>query len=144
MEYRKVGFRIISAAANSPIGPIQPGWDLGYIKPSQNIQKWSRAIVVVRFYWGTQNYALILKASQGGEDGVPVSWFWDKLRYCKFANWPNSAGMGPEEYKTQSKHTKIKSRHRTGTILLRNAKLCLNIEGKSGGRAWSTGKLVLG
>jgi len=34
---------------------------------------------------------------------------------CNFANWPNSAGMGPGVYKTQSKHTKTKSRYRTGT-----------------------------
>ena len=45
-----------------------------------------------------------------------------------WADWPNSARMGPGVYKTQSKHTKIKSRHRTGTILLRNASLFLNIE----------------
>ena len=50
--------------------------------------------------------------------------------------------MGFRAYKTQSKHTKIKSRHRTGTILLRNASLCLNTEGKSGEMGWSTGKLV--
>ncbi len=37
-------------------------------------------------------------------------------------------------YKTQSKYTKSKLRHRTGTILLRNASLCRNTEGKSGGR----------
>ena len=32
-------------------------------------------------------------------------------------------------YKTQSKHTKTKSFYRTGTMLLRNASICLNIEG---------------
>ena len=81
--------------------------------------------------------------SVGKRDGVPVSSLLDKCSSCKFANWPNSAGMGPGVYKTQSKHTKIKSRHRTGTILLRNASLCLNIECKSGEEGWSTGKLVL-
>ncbi len=69
---------------------------------------------------------------RGKRDGVPVNWFWFNRSSCKFANWPNSAGMGPEVYKTQSKHTKIESRYRTGTIWLRNASLCLNIEGKSG------------
>ena len=54
--------------------------------------------------------------------------------YPNFANWPNSAGMGPGVYKTQSKHTKNKSSYRTGTILLRNVSLCLNIEGKSVGK----------
>ena len=83
---------------------------------------------------GTQAYALILKASQGKKRRVPVSWLIPKSSRSNFANWPNSAGMGPGVYKTQSKHTKIKSRHRTGTISLRNASLCLNIEGKSGKR----------
>ncbi len=80
--------------------------------------------------------------SGGKKDGVPVSWFRNKRSTCKFANWPNLAGMGPEVYKTQSKHTKNKSCYRTGTIWLRNASLCLNIEGKSGGEGWSTGKLI--
>ena len=65
---------------------------------------------------GTQAYALILKASQG-EEGWSTIW----LRIASL-------------YKTQSKYTKNKSRYRTGTILLRNASLCLNIEGKSGER----------
>ena len=123
---------------------IQPEWDLGNTKPSQNIQKTSHAIVLVRFYWGTQAYALILKASQGKRDEVPVSLLENILSHVRFANWPNSAGMGPREYKTQSKHTKNKSRYRTGTIWLRNACSCLNIEGKSGKERWSTGKLVFG
>ena len=72
---------------------------------------------------------------RGERNGVPVSMFLYKLSTRKPANWPNSAGMGPGAYKTQSKHTKIKSRHRTGTIWLRNTSLCLNIEGKSG---WGT------
>jgi hypothetical protein len=55
-----------------------------------------------------------LKASQGEEDEVPVSWLTDKSIQIKFANWPNSAGIPPGEYKTQSKHTKTKSHHRTG------------------------------
>jgi hypothetical protein len=37
-----------SDSSNSPIGPIQPEWDLGYTKTSQNIQKASHAIVLVR------------------------------------------------------------------------------------------------
>jgi hypothetical protein len=82
-----------------------------------------------------QAYALILKASQFGRGKrVPVSWLSCKYSWIKFANWPNLAGMGPGVYKTQSKHTKTKSRYRTGTIWLRNASLCLNIKGKSGGR----------
>jgi hypothetical protein len=72
---------------------------------------------------------------RGGRDGVPVSWLEDKSSCCKFSNWPNSAGMVPGLYKIQSKHTKIKSHHRTGKIWLRNASLCLNIKGKSG---WGT------
>ncbi len=70
----------------------------------------------------------------GKRDGVPVSLLSLRCSVSKFANWPNSAGMGPGAYKTQSKHTKIKSRHRTDMILLRNASQCLDIEGKSGGR----------
>ena len=35
-EYRLAGFGANTAPANSPIGPIQPEWDLGYTKPSQN------------------------------------------------------------------------------------------------------------
>ncbi len=70
---------------------------------------------------------------RGKRDGVPVSLLSDKFRFCNFANWPNSAGMGPEVYKTQSIHTKNKSRYRTGTIWLRKASLCRNIESKSGG-----------
>ncbi len=72
-----------------------------------------------------------MKASQGKRDGVPVSLLFLRFIVVKFANWSNSAGMGPGAYKTQSKHTKTKSRYRTGTIWLRNAGLCLNIEGKS-------------
>jgi hypothetical protein len=69
--------------------------------------------------------------SGGKRGGVPVSWLLSKCSSYKFANLPNSAGMGP---KTQSKHTKNKSRYRTGTISLRNANLCLNFEVGSGGR----------
>ncbi len=39
-------------------------------------------------------------------DGVPVSSVKDKFISVIFANWHNSAGMGPGVYKTQSKHTK--------------------------------------
>ncbi len=52
---------------------------------------------------------------RGMKDKVPVSSLADKSSSSKFANWPNSAGMGPEVYKTQSIHTKNKSRDRTGT-----------------------------
>ena len=84
---------------------------------------------------GNASLCLNIKGKSGGKrDGVPVSWLSCKYSTVKFANWPNSAGMGPGVYKTQSKHTKIKSRHRTGTILLRNVSLCLHIEGKSEGR----------
>jgi hypothetical protein len=81
---------------------------------------------------------------KGKKGWLPVSWLLSNCRTCKFANWPNSAGIGPGEYKTQSKHTKNKSRYRTGTISLRNASLCRNIEGTSGEEGWSTGKLVVG
>ena len=77
-------------------------------------KKTSHVIVLVRFYWGTQAYAIILKASKGEEGWVPVSFLMRKFSSFKFANWPNSAGMGPGVYKTQSNHTKTKSRHRTG------------------------------
>ncbi len=39
----------------------------GYTNPSQNIQKTSHPIRLLRFDCGTQAYAVILKASQGGE-----------------------------------------------------------------------------
>ena len=65
----------------SPIGQIQPEWDLGNTKPSQNIQKTSQAIVLLNQF---------------------------------------------------------------GTILLRNASICLNTEGKSRDEEESTGKLVVG
>jgi hypothetical protein len=51
--------------------------------------------------------------------------------------------MGPEIYKTHSKHTKNKSRYRAGTIRLRKASLFLDIEYKSWEEGWSTGKLVV-
>jgi hypothetical protein len=44
---------------------------------------------------------------------IPVSLFSDKFSFFKFANMPNSAGMGPGIYKTQSKHT-------TNTVTLLN------------------------
>jgi hypothetical protein len=40
--------------------------------------------------------SFVLKTSQGKkEDGIPVSWLESKFRFFNFANWPNSAGMGP-------------------------------------------------
>ncbi len=53
---------------------------------------------------------------------------------CKLTNRPNSAGMGPGVYKTQSKHTKNKS------PCIKKASLFLNIECKSGKEGWSQGK----
>jgi hypothetical protein len=79
---------------------------------------------------------------KGKKDRVPVSWFPDKSSVGKFANWPNSAGMGPRVYKTQSNHTKNKSPYPTGTISLRNVGLCLNIKANQGKERWSTGKMV--
>jgi hypothetical protein len=52
---------------------------------------------------------------RGKRDGVPVSLFSNRLRYVKFANWPNSAGVRPGIYKAQSKHTNNKSPYPTGT-----------------------------
>ncbi len=52
---------------------------------------------------------------RGERDGVPVSWFSSKERSCKLTNRPNSAGMGPGGYKTQSKHIKNKAYYPTGT-----------------------------
>ena len=83
-----------------------------------------------------QAYVLILKASQGKGDGVPVSWFWYNSSLPNFANWPKSAGMGPGIYKIQSKHTKNKSRYPTCKIWLRNASQCLNNEGMSREEGW--------
>jgi hypothetical protein len=51
---------------------------------------------------------------KGKKRWLPVSLLLYKTSCCKFANWPNSAGMGPGVYKTQSKHTKNKSRYPTG------------------------------
>ncbi len=45
---------------------------------------------------------------------MPVSWLPFNHRSFKFTNWPDSAGMGPGIYKTQSKHTKNKSLYSTG------------------------------
>jgi hypothetical protein len=52
--------------------------------------------------------------SGGKRDEVPVSWLFSKSILVKFANWPNSAGMGPGAYKNESKHTKTKSHYPTG------------------------------
>jgi hypothetical protein len=83
--------------------------------------------------------------SEGKKDGVPVNLLLLKIRLFKFANWPNSAGMGPGVYKTQSKHTKSKSRHRTGAKGHKDSKpipsYLMQVRGKDG---WSTGKLVSG
>jgi hypothetical protein len=53
---------------------------------------------------------------------VPVSWLFCNRSHVNFANRPNSAGMEPGEYKTQSKHTKTKSSCPTGTIGLAQGK----------------------
>ncbi len=103
---------------------MRPGGIQNAVKTYKNKSRYRTGTIWLR----KQAYALILKASQGKRDGVPVSSFHCNCRIFKFANWPNSAGMGPGVYKTQSKHTKIKSRYRTGTIWLRNASLFLNIE----------------
>jgi hypothetical protein len=53
---------------------------------------------------------------RGKRDEIPVSLFPCKSSSCKFANRPNSAGMGPGAYKTHSKHTTTnKSPYPTGT-----------------------------
>jgi hypothetical protein len=79
----------------------------GVYKTQSKHTKPSHAIVLVRKAEGKQAHSFILNKSQGERgDGVPVSWLLFKYRCCKFANWPNSAGMGPGVYKTQSKHTK--------------------------------------
>ncbi len=77
----------MSAAVNSPIGPIQPEWDLGDTKHSQNIQQTShpirpegKGILKVSSF--------ILNPCQGKRgDEKPVScwlqrgWLQDKSRY---------------------------------------------------------------
>ncbi len=47
IDYWKVGCYITTAALILPIGPIQPEWNLGYTKPSQNIQKTRHTIRLV-------------------------------------------------------------------------------------------------
>ncbi len=64
--------------------------------------------------------------ARGKRYGVPASLLPNKFRTIKFANWPNSAGMGPGVYKTQSKHTQNKSHYPTGTI--RKESLFLHFE----------------
>ena len=59
--------RKIRAQDNKIKSSYKSEWDLGHTKPSQNIQKSSHVIVLVRFNWGTRAYALILKASQREE-----------------------------------------------------------------------------
>ena len=82
---------------------------------------------------------------RGNKGRLPVSWLLNKYRAVKFANWPNSAGMGPGVYKTQSKHTKIKSPYPTGAIWHKESKPIpsyrMQVKGKEG---WNTGKLVIG
>jgi hypothetical protein len=81
---------------------------------------------------------------KGMKGWLPVSWFFSKCRICKFANWPNSAGMGPGAYKTQSKHTKNKSAYPTGMNRHKESKpfrsYWMQVRGKEG---WITGKLVV-
>ncbi len=78
-----------------------------------------------------------MKVSQGKEDGVPVRLFRDKSSQAKFANWSNSAGMGPGVYKTQSKHTKIKSSHRTVRFDLGTQAYALILKASKGEEKWS-------
>jgi hypothetical protein len=78
------------------------------------------------------------KSGERGE-GVPVSLLLDKSRSFNFANWSNSAGMGPEVYKTQSKHTKTKWYERA----LRKQGFAFILKASQGKEGWSTGKLVL-
>jgi hypothetical protein len=94
--------------------PNSAGMGPGYTKPSQIIQKTSYAIVLVRFHWERKPMPWYYRQVRAKKDGVPVSWFSFKCSTFKFANRPNSAGMGPGVYKTQSKHTKNKSRYRSG------------------------------
>ncbi len=74
---------------------------------------------------------LHFECKSGERDGVPVSWLFCNTSCSNFANRPNSAGMGPGVFKTQSKHTKNKSPYPTG---IRKANLFLPIECKSGGK----------
>jgi hypothetical protein len=59
--------------------------------------------------WSTHKASLLLhieKKSREKKGGVPVRWLICKYSSSKCANWPNSAGMRPGGYKTQSNHTK--------------------------------------
>ena len=110
---------------------IGPGVYKTQSKHTKNKSRYRTGTISLR----NASLCLNIEGKSGGKkDGVPVSWFWFKISTVKFANWPNSAGMGPGVYKTMSKYTKTKSRYRTGTISLGNASLRLNIKGKSGGR----------
>jgi hypothetical protein len=55
------------------------------------------------------------KSGERGK-GVPVSSLYRKSINVKFANWPNSAGMVPGVYKSQSIYTKNKSPYPTGML----------------------------
>jgi hypothetical protein len=59
------------------------------------------------------SYTTQVKGRRG--ERAPVSWLLSNRSCSNFANWPNSAGMGPVVYKTQSKHTINKSPYPTGT-----------------------------
>jgi hypothetical protein len=87
----------------------------GVYKTQSKHTKKSHAIVLVRKGIRNATYSFILNSSQGKNDRVPVTWLWFNNSDSKFTNWPNSAGMGPGVYKTQSKHTKNKSSYPTGT-----------------------------
>ncbi len=84
-------------------------------KLGQNMQQTSHPIRMVRK--GMCKASLFLHTeckSVERRDGVPVSSLSYMLSRFKFANWPNSAGMGPGVYKNQSKHTKTKPPYPTG------------------------------
>ncbi len=75
-------------------------------------------------YWcdrqgkSSKSYRTQVKERRG--ERVPVRLLSNNHSTIKFANRPNSAGMGPGEYKTQSKHTKNKSPYPTGTKHTKN------------------------
>ncbi len=117
-------------------------WDI------QNpVKTYKKQVTLSYWYDLTEERKLCLNIEgRSGEEGwIPVSLFTNKISSFKFANWPNSAGMGPKVYKTQSKHTKkqVTLSYWCERALGKQA-YCFILNASQRKKGWSTGKLVFG
>ncbi len=90
-----------------------PYW-LGYTTQSSHTKNKSPYPTDMKGRKESKPFRAFWMQARGQRDWVPVSWFCCKWGRVKSTNRPNSAGMGPGVYKTQSNHTKTKSFYPTG------------------------------